>query len=129
MTPDSTQVSGGTRDAAGRFLPGTSGNKGGRRKTLSGLVRKSTKDGKDVVAFLTRVLKGQEPKVTIADRLRAAELLCDRGWGRTRPTGDADVDVNVGVGVLVLPEPVSAEQWSGIAQIQQRKLMKDHMEG
>lgn len=126
MAPDCTSVSGNGRDAAGRWIRGTSGSPGGRKKTLTGLVRRSTKDGKDVVAFLVQVLKGELPKVSIGDRLRAAEILCDRGWGR--PKVSMDVAMPEGCGVLVVPSPVTAEQWSRVAVQHQERLLKESQE-
>jgi hypothetical protein len=78
------------------FLPGVSGNVNGRPKgsrELLTLVREATHDGRTLVDFLVQVAEGkpvQGRKPTLADRMRAIELLLDRGWGKTIQRLDAD---------------------------------------
>lgn len=68
------------------FLPGQSGNPGGRPKGLAALVRAQTKDGKELVDLMLRVLRGtlamNGKKPGISDRIKAVEWLADRGWGK-----------------------------------------------
>jgi hypothetical protein len=48
-------------------------------------VRESTHDGRTLVDFLVQVAEGKPVlgrKPTLADRMRATELLLDRGWGK-----------------------------------------------
>jgi hypothetical protein len=76
------------RSELGRFQPGTSGNPGGRPTGLAALVREKTNNGQDVIAFLLQVLTGQLRqgeeiiKVTVADRIAAADRLLERGYGK-----------------------------------------------
>jgi hypothetical protein len=78
------------------FLPGRTGNPGGRPKgsrELLTLVRESTGDGRTLVDFLVQVAEGKPVlgrKPTLADRMRATELLLDRGWGKAIQRIDAD---------------------------------------
>ena len=68
------------------FLPGQSGNPGGRPRGLAALVRAQTNDGKELVNLMLRVLRGtlavNGKKPSISDRMKAAEWLADRGWGK-----------------------------------------------
>jgi hypothetical protein len=78
------------------FLPGTSGNPSGRSKgyrELLTLVREATHDGRTLVDFLVQVAEGKPVmgrKPTLADRMRAIEILLDRGWGKAIQRIDAD---------------------------------------
>jgi hypothetical protein len=64
----------------GRFLPGNKA--GGRTYSLVSLVRSQTKDGKELVDFMLRVLRGKEEDADLKARMQAAEWLADRGFGR-----------------------------------------------
>ncbi|MEE9137701.1 MAG: hypothetical protein V3V07_04035 [candidate division NC10 bacterium] len=67
------------------FLPGHSGNPGGRPKGLAQRVRRATHDGKTIVDFMTSVARGAKidgRKPRLADRMDANKWLADRGWGR-----------------------------------------------
>ena len=92
------------------WQPGQSGNPAGRPKgtrELSHLVLAATDDGKELVdalvaiarGTLPEILSGEETKeVTVKDRLRAIEMLLDRGYGK--PAGTLEVSGNVGLTVL-----------------------------
>jgi hypothetical protein len=63
------------------FPPGVSGNPGGRAKGLQRRVRELVGDDGDKIAvFLAGVFNDEKQKMT--DRLEAARLLLDRGWGK-----------------------------------------------
>jgi hypothetical protein len=63
------------------FMPGRSGNPGGRPKGLAKRVRELVgPDGERLVAFHVDVMEDPEQKMT--DRLVAARWLADRGFGR-----------------------------------------------
>ena len=63
------------------FPPGVSGNPGGRAKGLQRRVRELCGDDGDKLAtFLLGVLNGQKEKTS--DRLEAAKILLERGWGK-----------------------------------------------
>ena len=66
---------------ATRFQPGHSGNPGGRRVTLCGLIRRATKDGRELVDFHLTVLR--DPQHPLRERLTAAAWLADRGFGKS----------------------------------------------
>ena len=78
------------------FLPGHTGNPGGRPKgsrELVTLVRDATQDGQTLIHFLVQVAEGKPVlgrKPTLADRMRAIEMLLDRGWGKAIQRIDAD---------------------------------------
>ena len=62
------------------FQPGQSGNPGGRPKALGTLVREQTQEGRELVTFMLRVLRGR--KTPLRYRLEAAAWLADRGFGK-----------------------------------------------
>jgi hypothetical protein len=69
-----------------RWQPGQSGNPNGRRPGLAVLVRRSTRNGRELVHYLLAVVRdtGAKPR----DRLEAVKLLLERGWGRTQAVVD-----------------------------------------
>jgi hypothetical protein len=78
------------RDATGRFRPGQTGNAGGRPKGLAATVREAT-DLDGLLAVLLGIIG--DATCRAADRIRAAELLLDRGWGKAptyQPIADGD---------------------------------------
>jgi hypothetical protein len=84
------------------WRPGQSGNPLGQatsRVTLARYIRQLSHDGKAYVDFLTTVMrgdplplpgpngrhaKGRPPRPSVDQRLRAVELLMDRGWGKAK---------------------------------------------
>lgn len=67
------------------FLPGRSGNPGGRPKGLAEQVRQATHDGKTILDFMTAVAQGAKidgRKPRLCDRMEANKWLADRGWGK-----------------------------------------------
>lgn len=67
------------------FLPGRSGNPGGRPKGLAEQVRRATHDGKMILDFMIAVARGAKidgRKPRLADRMDANKWLADRGWGK-----------------------------------------------
>ena len=67
------------------FLPGVSGNPGGRPQGLAQRVRRATHDGKTIVEFMIAVARGAKidgRKPRLADRVDANKWLADRGWGK-----------------------------------------------
>ncbi len=67
------------------FLPGRSGNPGGRPQGLAERVRRATKNGKTIVDFMISVARGMNidgRKPRLGDRVDAVKWLADRGWGR-----------------------------------------------
>jgi hypothetical protein len=82
MTPDST-AGAGARDGRGRFVPGASGNPGGRRPTLAASIRARTRDGAALVRFLLGVMR--DDGQAVRDRIKAAEVLLAYGFARPLP--------------------------------------------
>ncbi len=67
------------------FLPGVSGNPGGRPQGLAQRVRRATHDGKTIVEFMIAVARGRKidgRKPRLCDRMEATKWLADRGWGK-----------------------------------------------
>jgi hypothetical protein len=77
-----------TRDADGRFVPGTgSPNAAGRPKGFAGvakLIMAETNDAEELVAFALRVLRDDEAEMR--DRLAAHAWLSDRALGKPMQT-------------------------------------------
>jgi hypothetical protein len=95
-----------------RWPKGVSGNPLGTKKSFHFLIRHSTAEGEDLVAFALSVLRGKETTTVvsggvpviceagISDRLRAMEWLADRGWGKPAPD-EASQDI-AEVGTVIL---------------------------
>jgi hypothetical protein len=72
---------GTTRGITGRgFLPGRSGNPGGRPKGLAKATRALV--GEDGMPLVDLWLIASDPMRRDADRLEAGRLFADRGWGK-----------------------------------------------
>jgi Family of unknown function (DUF5681) len=72
------------RDGSGRWPKGVSGNPGGRPKgqaELSQSARKLVGEKGDALIQIWWSI-AEDPMRRDADRLRASELLADRGWGK-----------------------------------------------
>src|SRR5262245_59125600 len=95
------------RDAAGRFVAGNRANPGGRTRGVASLVRSQTSDGRDIVAFMVRVMQGRPyayPELppgphkgipfvpSPEERLSAAQWLADRAWGKAPQVVEATID-------------------------------------
>lgn len=75
------------RDARGRIISGTP-NPGGRPKALAGRVRDLV-DFDQAINTLVEIAWGKlAPAARIADRIKAIELLMDRGYGKPSLTVD-----------------------------------------
>jgi hypothetical protein len=95
--PPATTRRGGVTGAG--FLPGRSGNPGGRPKGLARRVRELVgEDGELILEFMLEVL-GDETART-ADRLQAAMWLADRGFGKAVQAVEIDVPVQSWASVL-----------------------------
>lgn len=87
MTSDSPE----NRDTSGRFLPGNSGNPGGRPVGLSGLIREATDEGSELVEFMLGLFRGEHGE-DMRTRAVAATWLADRGFGKPTITPAVDDD-------------------------------------
>jgi hypothetical protein len=63
------------------FKPGQSGNPGGKTMGLAKLIKKQTKDGKEIVAFMLGVMRG-EGRPPWKQRVDAAMWLGDHVFGK-----------------------------------------------
>ena len=74
------------------FLPGQSGNPGGRPKGLARRVRELVGDsGELILEFMVEVLGDETARM--ADRLEAARWLADRGFGKAVQAVEIDLPV------------------------------------
>lgn len=82
------------------FRPGQSGNPGGRPKQEPGLTQLARKYTEEAIRVVASVLK--DPEAKHADRLKAAEILLERGHGRAHQSVDFEAEANTLVGLLAL---------------------------
>jgi len=94
------------------WKPGQSGNPSGRPKgtrDLANVVMDASSDGEELVDLLLGIVRGgvpdlpgvtKHPVVRVADRLKAVEILLDRGWGKA----PQQLDVSSGDSGLVWSE-------------------------
>ena len=75
--PNTPQI----RDTTGRFVPGQSGNPGGRPKGFRNYINDVTADGNDLVDFVISVFRGDHGE-DMRLRMDAATWLADRGFGK-----------------------------------------------
>ena len=81
-----------------QWVPGKSGNPTGRPKlgtALAEKVRKATRDGGSLIRLLTDIAGGHIQEAKVSDRLAAADILLNRGWGKAIQQVDVDVDMNI----------------------------------
>lgn len=78
----------------GRILPGSAGlNKQGRPPGNFALaVRNATRDGETLIQLALDYVEGRVPEASASDRLRAAEFLANRGWGKS-PETNVNIEV------------------------------------
>lgn len=82
----------------GKFLPGN--KSGGRKKLPEDLKEAFRAAAPDALAVLKRILLNEEAKD--ADRIRCAEIILDRGYGK--PVQAVDLDTTQAeVGVVLIP--------------------------
>jgi hypothetical protein len=76
-----------------RFQPGISGNPGGRPKEVGHVRELAREHTEEAIRTLAAIMQdGKEPA---AARVRAAECLLDRGWGRAEMTANVKLPRNV----------------------------------
>lgn len=101
------------------FEPGKSGNPGGRPKGLAKTVRevlgRAAKEGEDASIILAEFWANvmADPNAKMEHRIKASELLADRGWGKApqyAPIEDED------------PLDLSAERTSALAQEMDKRI-------
>ena len=67
-----------TRDDAGRFRPGTSGNPGGRPKGYEEARALAQEHSEEALLRLVELMRGDDPRVAKA----ACDAILDRAWGK-----------------------------------------------
>jgi hypothetical protein len=123
------------------WKPGQSGNPLGQatsRLTLAKYIRQRSQDGQVYIDFLTAVMNGEPlplpgmngrnapgppPRPNIDQRLRAAELLLDRGWGRAKEILEL-VEERPGIDRRALVAQLSAEERATLEHLLDRALAR-----
>ena len=95
-----------TKTVVGRpFLPGQTGNPGGRPKGMSAYVRETTDGGREMVDLMVQVMRGETingMKPKIKDQMDAAGWLADRAIGKPVAMLDSR-SMNVDIELRELP--------------------------
>ncbi len=81
-----------TRDERGHWLPGVSGNPSGRDPGYRELVRAAREHSGEALAVLVEI--ATDTKAQAMARVRAAEILLDRGHGRVVAERDLGDDMD-----------------------------------
>lgn len=99
------------RNEKGHFLPGQTGNAGGRPKLpaeFTELAREHT-----VTALQTVISVLNDTGAKPSDRLKAAEIVLDRGWGKPLQASQIEVDAAVtNQSIVVTFANPDLEKWS-----------------
>lgn len=80
LVPDNRQEQGLTRSPNGQFLPGKSGNAGGRPKVLTDVRELARSYTAEAIEALAKTMRDE--KAPHAAKVAAAIHLLDRAWGR-----------------------------------------------
>jgi hypothetical protein len=91
------------RTVAGRWRPGTSGNPGGKRRSLTATIRAKTRNGRRLVALLVGI--ADDEQATPRDRIAAVRVLLEYGFRKPTPEDDAP---DVGAFLAALNAPPSS---------------------
>lgn len=101
-TPEITDAE-AQRDSAGRFLPGKTGNPGGRPKGYADVAALAREAGPDAIAKLVCLMDSEDERIA----LMSATVLLDRGYGKPRQGIEIDAEVR---GVMQQDVPLNAKQ-------------------
>lgn len=89
----------------GRFLPGNkSGGRTGMPNDLREIIRSLCPEAVDVLADIMR--RGKRDQ----DRIRAAEIILERGYGKPVQAVDLQSGEDSAVGVILIPSVTDAEE-------------------
>lgn len=91
MTPNSTAISGNSRSADGRFLPGQSGNPGGRPAVVASVKELAKANGPRAFERLIELMESEDESISLA----ACKELLNRSYGKC-------AEPFVGIGVVTM---------------------------
>lgn len=98
------------RDGKGRFLPGQTGNAGGRPKKLQEFTELAQKHTPEAFEAVVDILN--DPDTKPADRLRAAEMILDRALGKPLQASQIELDTDVNGRFIEVVFNHDLEKWS-----------------
>lgn len=117
IVPSPTALSVPTKKGLIPWKKGQSGNPGGRPKGLASVIRERSLNGKVLIDFLFDVVDGTIKGQT-RDRLTAAQILLDRGYGKAVETSvQVQLDAKNGETTTVLEDLADAELESMARQL------------
>lgn len=105
-----TEESSVQRDSKGRFLPGQTANRGGRPRRLQEFTELAQQHTPEAFEAVLDVLR--DPEAKTADKLKAADMILDRGLGKPLQANQVEIDADLNGRLVEVVFTPQLEEWS-----------------